>query len=57
MIDGSVEMWPSVVVGVTSWGYTDSTVKEQGAAPFTTDPGNIHDLFYNSACKQTPNPC
>ena len=28
-----------IVVGVTSWGYIDATVKEMGAAPFTS--GNI----------------
>jgi V8-like Glu-specific endopeptidase len=28
-----------IVVGVTSWGYIDLTIKEQGAAPFTS--GNI----------------
>jgi V8-like Glu-specific endopeptidase len=28
-----------IVVGVTSWGYIDTTIKEMGAAPFTS--GNI----------------
>ena len=29
----------NIIVGVTSWGYNDASVKEQGASPFTT--GNI----------------
>jgi len=53
---GSASVY-NVVVGVTSWGYTDLTIKEQGAAPFTTDPGNVYDLFYNYACKESPDPC
>jgi V8-like Glu-specific endopeptidase len=47
----------NVVVGVTSWGYIDLTVKEMGAAPITTNPGNLYDLFYNYACKESPDPC
>jgi hypothetical protein len=27
----------NVVVGVTSWGYTDTTTKQQGASPFTSN--------------------
>ena len=32
----------NMVVGVTSWGYTDPAAKQQGAAPFTS--GNIVPL-------------
>lgn len=38
---------PNIVVGVTSWGYTDATIKQQGASPFTST--NIVTLV-NSAC-------
>lgn len=38
---------PNIVVGVTSWGYTDATIKQQGASPFTRS--NIVTLV-NSAC-------
>jgi V8-like Glu-specific endopeptidase len=44
----------NVVVGVTSWGYTDTTVKQQGAAPFTS--GNIVNLV-NTVCTATPAAC
>jgi V8-like Glu-specific endopeptidase len=44
----------NVVVGVTSWGYTSPTPKEQGAAPFTS--GNIQTLI-NSACAAYPGNC
>jgi hypothetical protein len=44
----------NVVVGVTSWGYTDTTVKQQGAAPFTS--GNILVLV-NKVCGATPAAC
>lgn len=44
----------NTVVGVTSWGYTDTTVKQQGAAPFTS--GNIVPLV-NAVCTQTPGAC
>jgi hypothetical protein len=37
----------NIVIGVTSWGYTNSAVKHQGASPFTT--GNIVPLV-NAAC-------
>lgn len=37
----------NIVVGVTSWGYTDQTIKEQGASPFTS--GNIV-LLVNAVC-------
>lgn len=43
-----------VVVGVTSWGYTDTSVKQQGAAPFTS--GNILSLV-NTACTNAPAAC
>lgn len=38
---------PNIVVGVTSWGYTNQAIKEQGASPFTST--NIV-LLVNSAC-------
>ncbi|KVK78739.1 hypothetical protein WS91_00440 [Burkholderia sp. MSMB1498] len=44
----------NVVVGVTSWGYTDTTVKQQGASPFTS--GNIVVLV-NTVCGSTPAAC
>jgi len=44
----------NTVVGVTSWGYTDTTVKQQGASPFAS--GNIVSLV-NSACTSQPAAC
>ncbi|KVE44969.1 hypothetical protein WS69_18775 [Burkholderia sp. BDU5] len=44
----------NTVVGVTSWGYTDTTVKQQGASPFTS--GNIVTLV-NVVCSSTPAAC
>jgi len=44
----------NIVVGVTSWGYTDGAVKEQGASPFTSN--NIVSLV-NSACASQPAAC
>lgn len=38
---------PNIVVGVTSWGYTNATIRQQGASPFTSS--NIVTLV-NSAC-------
>jgi V8-like Glu-specific endopeptidase len=43
----------NVVVGVTSWGYSSDTPKEQGASPFTSS--NIVTLV-NSACPTTTTP-
>jgi hypothetical protein len=43
-----------IVVGVTSWGYTDQAIKEQGASPFTTN--NIVSLV-GSACGGAPAAC
>ena len=40
---------PNVVIGVTSWGYTDANVQEQGASPFTSN--NIVPLV-NTACSK-----
>jgi V8-like Glu-specific endopeptidase len=37
----------NVIIGVTSWGYTNLAVKEQGASPFTF--GNIQVLL-NAVC-------
>lgn len=44
----------NTVVGVTSWGYTDTTVKQQGASPFTS--GNIVPIV-NAVCSATPSAC
>lgn len=44
----------NIVVGVTSWGYIDSTVKQQGASPFTS--GNI-TVLVNAACGAYPGRC
>lgn len=38
---------PNIVVGVTSWGYTSTAIKQQGASPFTS--GNIVPLV-TAAC-------
>ena len=38
---------PNIVVGVTSWGYTNQAIKQQGASPFTS--GNI-TLLVGAAC-------
>jgi V8-like Glu-specific endopeptidase len=45
---------PNVVVGVTSWGYTSTSPKQQGASPFTST--NIVPLV-NSACTAYPSRC
>lgn len=44
----------NVIIGVTSWGYTSTAPKEQGASPFTSN--NIQSLL-NSACAATPAAC
>lgn len=44
----------NVVVGTTSWGYTATGVKEQGASPFTST--NIVPLL-NAACTLVPTAC
>jgi hypothetical protein len=46
----------NIVVGVTSWGYTNTSPgpKQQGAAPFTS--GNIVVLV-NTVCARTPGAC
>jgi V8-like Glu-specific endopeptidase len=44
----------NIVVGVTSWGYTNLAVKQQGAAPFTSN--NIVVLV-NAVCAATPGAC
>jgi hypothetical protein len=46
----------NIVVGVTSWGYTNTSPgpKQQGAAPFTS--GNIVVLV-NTVCAHTPGAC
>jgi V8-like Glu-specific endopeptidase len=45
---------PNIVVGVTSWGYIDTAVKQQGASPFTSN--NIVSLV-SSACNSQPAAC
>ncbi len=42
---------PNIVVGVTSWGYTSTAPKEQGASPFTS--GNI-TVLVSAACVGGP---
>ena len=44
----------NIVVGVTSWGYINNAVKQQGASPFTSN--NIVSLV-NSACNSRPTAC
>ncbi|MGZ3614065.1 MAG: trypsin-like serine peptidase [Syntrophales bacterium] len=44
----------NTVVGVTSWGYTDTAVKQQGASAFTS--GNIVPLV-NAGCTDWPLAC
>lgn len=44
----------NIVVGVTSWGYINQAVKQQGASPFTSN--NIVSLV-NSACSGIPAAC
>ncbi len=44
----------NTVVGVTSWGYTDDTVKQQGASPFLST--NI-PVLVNASCAATPAAC
>jgi V8-like Glu-specific endopeptidase len=45
---------PNTVVGVTSWGFDDTSIKQQGASPFTSD--NIVPLV-NAACTAVPVAC
>ena len=45
---------PGTVVGVTSWGFTSTGPKEQGASPFLS--GNIVVLV-NAACGAVPGAC
>lgn len=44
----------NTVVGVTSWGYTNQAIKQQGASAFTST--NITALV-NAACTATPAAC
>jgi V8-like Glu-specific endopeptidase len=46
--------YTNTVIGVTSWGYTSTANKEQGASPFTS--GNIQNLV-TSACAAFPGAC
>ncbi|ACK50315.1 conserved hypothetical protein [Methylocella silvestris BL2] len=52
--DAGVDPDPNTVVGVTSWGYTVTSPKEQGASPFTSN--NIVNLV-NAACAASPLVC
>ena len=45
---------PNIVVGVTSWGYTSTAIKQQGASPFLST--NIVPLV-NAACTAAPAAC
>jgi hypothetical protein len=45
---------PNTVVGVTSWGYSDSAIKQMGASPFLST--NIKVLV-DAACAATPSAC
>jgi V8-like Glu-specific endopeptidase len=51
--DGTAPI-PNIVVGVTSWGYDDTSSKQQGASPFTS--GNIVPLV-NAVCTAVPAAC
>lgn len=44
----------NIVVGVTSWGYVSSAIKQQGASPFTST--NIVPLV-NAACAASNPAC
>lgn len=44
----------NTVVNVTSWGYTSTSIKQQGASPFTS--GNIVPLV-SAACGGAPSAC
>lgn len=44
----------NIVVGVTSWGYVSTAIKQQGASPFTST--NIVPLV-NTACSFAPAAC
>ena len=45
---------PNIVVGVASWGFDDTSIKQQGASPFTS--GNIV-LLVNAVCTAVPAAC
>jgi V8-like Glu-specific endopeptidase len=45
---------PNIVVGVTSWLYTDDAVKQEGASPFTSN--NVKSMV-DTACAATPAAC
>jgi Trypsin len=44
----------NIVVGVTSWGYISTAIKEQGASRFTS--GNI-SVLVSASCTATPTAC
>jgi hypothetical protein len=45
---------PNIVVGVTSWGYEDTKIKQQGASPFLAS--NV-DTLVKAACKNHAEAC
>ena len=50
----------NIVVGVTSWGYTSTLYKEQGASPFTSSnigDTTIPDTLVYEACAAYPKAC
>jgi hypothetical protein len=53
-VDYGTDAAHNIVVHVTSWGFTNPTIKQQGASPFTD--GNIVPLI-NAACTDTPGAC
>ena len=53
-VDLGAESTFNVVTGVTSWGYTDQAVKQQGASPFRSS--NI-GLLVPAACSLEPGAC
>lgn len=50
----------NMVVGVTSWGYTDQTIKQQGASPFLSTnigPSTVAGNLVSAACTAYPAAC
>ena len=52
--DKGKEAKPNRIVGVTSWGYTDTTIKLQGASWFTKP---LVKGLVDVACAEVPDPC
>jgi len=53
---GSEANW-NTVVGVTSWGYTDKALKQQGASPFLSGTNGNIDKLVSAACTAYPAAC